>query len=61
MTNEMTPIPEAGKVKGICKCLADKKAEKSWNGMTPMEQLALIAIHVSDKPDERKFLSQRGT
>eukprot|EP00972_Heterocapsa_arctica_P050358 7403277-Heterocapsa_arctica.AAC.1 len=56
-TKEMSPIPEMDKVKGICKFLADK-AEKTWKEMTPMEQLVLIAISFSDKPEERQLLSQ---
>eukprot|EP00972_Heterocapsa_arctica_P035905 5281436-Heterocapsa_arctica.AAC.1 len=59
-TRDMWAIPEIDKVKGISKFLADKNAEKTWTEMSLMEQLGIIAVYMSDKPKERKLLSQFG-
>eukprot|EP00972_Heterocapsa_arctica_P035690 5251165-Heterocapsa_arctica.AAC.1 len=56
----MWDIPEIDKVKGICYFLAKQKTDPAWADKSPMEQLGDIAVYMSNKPKERKFVSQYG-
>eukprot|EP00972_Heterocapsa_arctica_P046480 6860367-Heterocapsa_arctica.AAC.1 len=56
----MWAIPDIEKVRGICDFLAKHKKDPAWAAKSPMEQLGDIVVYKSDKPNERKLLSQYG-